>query len=164
MNGVIENLVVSELNVFSTQFFRWDGTSFFVPNTLLSQTSICNIRRSGPKLENNIIQISADTNPQKLVELKKRLQRFVKKFPTYYTDYILVNYEKIDDSTKLHIKVLMQYKTNIQNYEHYLTLKSNFICYLNKEIINLGIKYDLPVQKISLEETHISKKTSTFHA
>ena len=155
LSDVVENLVVSELNVFSTHFYRWDGTCFFVPNSVLAQTSISNIRRSGPLLENHIIQISTKTDARKLHELKRNLQNFVKKYPNYYTDYILVNYEKMEDSNKLHIKVMMQYKTNIQNYEHYLSLKSNFICFLNKQIAQLGIVYDLPIQRISLKNTKI---------
>ncbi|ORD94259.1 MSL10 [Enterospora canceri] len=152
LDGKQENLVVSTLNVFSTHFFRWDGTCFFVPNSVLSATPICNIRRSGPCMENHVVQVSTQTDPQKIAELKRRLQHFVKKYPIYYSDYVLVNYERIDDSNKLHVKVLMQYKTNIQNYEHYLSLRSNFVCYMNKQISSLGISYELPLQKISLEE------------
>ncbi|OQS53538.1 hypothetical protein EHP00_2674 [Ecytonucleospora hepatopenaei] len=151
LGGKLENLVVSELNVFSTHFYRWDGTCFFVPNSILSQTAICNIRRSGPLMEYHHIQISSKTDVRKLYDLKRNLQKYVKKYPNYYTDYILVNYEKVVDSNKLYIKVLMQYKTNIQNYEHYLGLKSNFICYLNKQISQLGIVYTLPTQKIAID-------------
>lgn len=161
LSDKLENLVVSELNVFSTHFYRWDGTCFFVPNTVLAHTAICNIRRSGPLMEYHHIQISAKTEARKLCELKKNLQKFVKKYPNYYTDYILVNYEKVVDSNKLFIKVLMQYKTNIQNYEHYLGLKSNFICYLNKQISQLGMGYNLPVQTISLKERVPTKEQST---
>ncbi|KAL6122435.1 hypothetical protein NUSPORA_00517 [Nucleospora cyclopteri] len=153
LNGREENLVVSELNVFSTQFFRWDGTSFFVPNNLLANTAIINVRRSGATMEYHHIQISSSTDHKKVTELKHKLQMFVRNHSNYFTDYVLVNYDRVENSHKLYLKVLMQYKTNLQNHEHYLNLKSIFISYLNKQVNLLGISYELPLQRVEMSES-----------
>lgn len=150
LKGEEENLVAAELNVFSTLFYRWDGTSVFVPNHLLADTPITNLRRSGATMESHSIQINARTEPAKLESLKQQLEDFCRAHSDVYTDYILINYEKIEDSHKLYIKVLMQYQTNRQNYESYLKKKTMFLLELNRLIEALDIKYNLPIQKISL--------------
>lgn len=159
LNGIEENLIVSELNVFSTQFYRWDGTVVFIPNHILHNSPITNIRRSGSTMENHSIQISSDTHPEKLYTLKQMLIEFVKENSHVYTDYILVNYEKIEDSNKLFIKVLVQYKTNCQNYESYLKKRSYFIIELNRCLQALGITYKLPIRNINIQP--ISNKKDT---
>lgn len=159
LNGIQENLLVAELNVFSTTFFRWDGTFFFVPNSVLVNTPISNIRRSGAIMENHIIQISASTKPEKLQRLKEMLRSFVAERSDYYTDYILVNYDRIEDSNKLFIKVLMQYQSNFQHYEFYLKKKSVFIAELSRCLKSLKIEYKLPVQNVNVVKKGIESLT-----
>ncbi|KAI5149858.1 hypothetical protein ENBRE01_1161 [Enteropsectra breve] len=154
IDGIEENLVVAELNVFSTMFYRWDGSWLSVPNSTLAHTAICNVRRSGQYMESHPIQINADTDPRKLSCLKKRMTEFCRNNPEIYTDYVLVNYERIENSTRLFIKVMVQYQTNWQNYEQYLKKKSFFISELNKVLRDLKIKYDIPVQKVSIKKKH----------
>lgn len=150
LNGTEENLIVAELNVFSTQFYRWDGTSIFIPNHILADLPISNIRRSGPMMETHSIQINSSTDPSKLYVLKQMILGFVRENSEIYTDYVLVNYEKIENSNKLFIKVLIQYQSNMQNYESYLKKRSYFIIELNRALKSLEITYTLPVQKIAL--------------
>lgn len=150
IGGVIENLIVAELNVFSTSFFKWDGTFFFIPNTVLINTPISNMRRSRNIMENHIIQVSSKTSPEKLVKLKENLKEFCLSKSEFYTDYVLVNYEKIEDSNKLFIKVLMQYQGNFQHHEAYLHKRSIFVGELNSKLNELKIRYKLPVQKVKM--------------
>lgn len=150
LGGVQENLVVAELNVFSTTFFKWDGTSLFVPNNVLVDTPISNIRRSGAIMENHSIQVSSKTSPDKLQRLREMLTSFCRERREMYTDYVLVNYERIEDSNKLFIKVLMQYQGNFQHYEGYLQKRSMFILELNRCLKALDIKYKLPTQKVKV--------------
>jgi Mechanosensitive ion channel len=148
LNGVQENLIVAELNIFSTLFCKWDGTSFFVPNILLCDTPITNIRRSNAIMENHCIQISSLTPTEYLCQLKTELIEFCKANSEAYTDYVLVNYDKIEDSNKLYVKILMQYKSNSQNYDEYLRNRSNFLIHLNNLIQALDITYKLPTRTI----------------
>lgn len=150
LNGELENLVVAELNVFSTTFFKWDGTSLFVPNNVLIDSPISNIRRSGSIMENHSIQVSSKTSPDKLQKLREMLTSFCRERREMYTDYVLVNYEKIEDSNRLFIKVLMQYQGNFQHYEGYLQKRSMFISELNRCLKALDIRYKLPTQKVKV--------------
>lgn len=158
LGSEVENLVVAELNIFSTTFYKFDGTAFFVPNSVLVNCPICNIRRSGAIMETHSIQVSSTTDTQKLEKLREMLINFCKSHSDWYTDYVLVNYEKIEDSNKLYLKVLMQYSTNFQQYENYLKRKSEFINELNRCLKILNIKYKLPTQVVK-----IKKKASVSH-
>ncbi|KAF9763674.1 Mechanosensitive ion channel protein 10 [Nosema granulosis] len=146
-----ENLVVSELNVFSTVFFRWDGTCVYVPNAVLSGKLICNVRRSGTMGESHKIQINARTNQRKLNKLRCCIEDFVKGQSLIYTEYIMMNYEFIENSNKLHMKIYMQYKDNWQDYNSYLKHKTVFLSFLNRTLQSLEIEYALPPQRVVLK-------------
>ncbi len=137
LNGIVENLVVSRLNVFSTQFYRWDGTSLFVTNKILSKNAICNISKSGSITESHSIHIKTDCSPDLLNNLRNRLIDFVKENNQSYNNYISVNYEKIENAFKVYITVFMQYKSNCHDYEKYLQLRSEFLGNLNKNLCEL---------------------------
>ncbi|ELA42569.1 uncharacterized protein VICG_00321 [Vittaforma corneae ATCC 50505] len=150
LGDTVENLVVAELNIFSTTFYKFDGTSFFVPNSVMIGTHISNIRRSKNIMESHSIQIDSNTKPKKLVKLREMLVEFCRHNTPFYTDYILVNYESIENSNKLYIKILMQYKGNFQNYEYYLKRRSEFVCELGRCLKHLKIGYSLPTQKVRI--------------
>lgn len=150
-DGVEENLVVSELNVFSTVFYRWDGTYITILNTVLAQRPIRNVRRSGIMAESHKIQINSRTNQKKLVRLKELIEDFVKNNPEDYTEYIMVNHDYIEDASKLHMKVYMQYKNSWQNFELYLKRKTRFLSFLNRALQELDIEYILPPRRIALK-------------
>ncbi|AFN82443.1 hypothetical protein EROM_010990 [Encephalitozoon romaleae SJ-2008] len=150
LEGIEENLVVSELNVFSTVFYRWDGVYITILNTVLAQKAIKNLRRSGIMAESHKIQINSRTNQKKLIRLKELIEDFVKSNPEDYTEYIMLNHEYIEDASKLHMKVYMQYKSNWQNFELYLRRKTKFLSFLNRALQELEIEYILPPRQISL--------------
>ncbi|AFM97730.1 hypothetical protein EHEL_011070 [Encephalitozoon hellem ATCC 50504] len=150
LDGVEENLVVSELNVFSTVFYRWDGVYITILNTVLAQKAIRNLRRSGIMAESHRIQINSRTNQKKLIRLKELIEDFVKSNPEDYTEYIMLNHEYIEDASKLHMKVYMQYKSSWQNFELYLRRKTKFLSFLNRALQELEIEYVLPPRQISL--------------
>lgn len=152
IGGVVENLVVAELNIFSTTFYRFDGTSFFVPNSLMINTHISNIRRSGNIMETHTIQVDSTTKPIKLEKLREKLIAFCRANPLYYTDYILVNYDSIENCNKLYINILMQYHGNFQNYDYYLKRRSAFVRELGFYLKELKIEYSLPIQKVTVVE------------
>lgn len=152
IDGEIENLVVAELNVFSTVFYRWNGTCVYIPNNVLSGLVITNVRRSGIIADSHKIQINARTEQSKLLTLKSFLENFLKENSEHFTEYVMVNFEYIENSNKLHMKIYMQYKTNCQNYELYLERKTMFISFLNRCLENLNVDYVLPPQRIILKK------------
>lgn len=150
INGIVENLIVAELNVFSTSFFRWDGTFFFIPNVVLINIPISNIRRSNCMRETHTVLGNSKTTPDKIQRLKELLKRFCSERKDIFTDNVSVNIERIENSEKILIKIIMQYQSNFQHYEYYLHKRSIFIYELNRCLKELKINYKQPIQKVKV--------------
>ncbi|KAI5167013.1 hypothetical protein NEIG_00314 [Nematocida sp. ERTm5] len=144
------NMVVSELNVFSTVFYEWNGSKIYIPNHVLLQKAIVNVRRSGLMAENIVFQVAFDTVPEKIQHLKSEVTKFIKKHPKDFSPYFMFNYHAIEDANKLHLKVYLQHATNWQNYEAYLQRKAKFIMFLKQAINEQKIEYFLPVQRLEI--------------
>ncbi|KAF7683848.1 Mechanosensitive ion channel protein 4 [Astathelohania contejeani] len=147
-----ENMVVSELNVFSTVFYRWDGACIYIPNSVLSSKAISNVRRSGPMSESHRIQIYYKTPPEVLLIMRNEIEAFLRYNSEHFTEFCMLNFEMVEDTNKLHLRVLVQYKTNWQNYSMYLTRKSIFLEFLNDLIQYLKIEYRPPVQRVLINK------------
>ncbi|KAI5189172.1 mechanosensitive ion channel protein 4/5/6/7/8/9/10 [Nematocida minor] len=150
------NMVVSELNVFSTVFYEWNGSKIYIPNHVLLQKSIVNVRRSGLMAENIVFQVSFDTVPEKIQHLKTEITKFIKKHPKDFSPYFMFNYHALEDTNKLHLKIYLQHATNWQNYEAYLQRKAKFIMFLKQAISEQKIEYYLPIQRLEI----IASKTA----
>jgi small-conductance mechanosensitive channel len=46
-----ENWTVVEIDLLTTTFKKWDGTTLYAHNTVIAPQYICNLRRSGPMAE-----------------------------------------------------------------------------------------------------------------
>lgn len=147
------NMIVSELNVFSTVFYEWDGSKIYIPNHVLLQKSIVNVRRSGLMAENITFQVAFDTPPEKIQHLKTEVAKFIKKHPKDFSPYFMFNYHGIEDMNKLHLKIYLQHANNWQNYEAYLQRKAKFIMFLKQAITEQKIEYYLPVQRLEILST-----------
>jgi len=144
------NMVVSELNVFSTVFYQWDGAKIYIPNHVLLQKTIINVRRSGLMAENIVFQIAFETPPEKIQQLKTEVAKFIKKHPKEYAGYFMFNYHEIENTNKLHLKIYLQHAMNWQNYEAYLQRKAKFVMFLKQAITEQKIEYYLPVQRVEI--------------
>ncbi|TBU06766.1 mechanosensitive ion channel protein [Hamiltosporidium magnivora] len=151
LDKILENLVVTELNVFSTVFHRWDGTLIYVPNSVLCEKSISNIRRSGVIAETHLVTISYDTPEHKIKNFKSIIRNFLRLNQDNYNEYFMLNFDTLENTNKLNLKVYMQYKSNYQNYEVYLTRRSKFIALIVNALRYLKIEYKLPRQPVLLE-------------
>lgn len=136
-----ENLVVTELNVLSTTFRRFDGVYVIIPNITLSTKAITNVRRSGIMSESHIIQVSSSTPVYKIELLKYNVRMFLHANRDYYTQFFMLNYDRIEESNRLFMRLYMQYTGNWQNYEAFLEKRTYFLTFLNRVINELGITY-----------------------
>lgn len=148
----VENLVVSELNLVSTTFYRWDGTFIHIPNFVLLRKPILNIRRSNMLLEQHKIQVSCLTEKEKVERLAQKLKNYLRSNSEVFTEYLRIFYDSIENSNKLHLCIWVQFRGNWQNYELYLEKRGDFIAALNEYLRELGIDYALPVQKVKIEQ------------
>lgn len=144
----VENLVVSQLNVLSTTFVKYDGLFVIVPNTILNTKSIINIRRSTLLSESFFVNVKYDTPVQKLELLKYNISLFLRSHPNFYTEFFFFNYHLLEDCNKLTLRIFIQYIENWQEYDRYLERRGMFLSFLNKCLGNLKIRFQKLVQPI----------------
>lgn len=145
----LDNLLVVEMHLLSTVLERWDGVRLYVPNYLLATKAIYNIRRSGPLIELQRIQISFDTPLSKISELRERLDRFVRADKTDFTDLSRVNFDAIESCARIHLNVIAQYNSNWQDLDKQLAFRSRFLMFIKQTLDDLEIGYLPPVQRIA---------------
>lgn len=163
LDGHEENLIVSEMNVFSTSFIKFNGTVLYQSNSILSTKTITNIRRSGMMLEVHTMSVSADTKMGKLGMFKTGLARYIQENSRNFGPLAMVNIESIETSIKMNLKILVQYKRNWHDYLAYLYLKDKLMKELTRLLKVCEIEYVRPMQPIDLVKRRI-KKTDISHS
>lgn len=148
-SDALDNLLVVEMHLLSTVFERWDGVRLYVPNYVLAMKPIYNIRRSGPLVELQRIQISFDTPIEKINELRDRLDKFVRADRTDFTDLSRVNFDAIESCNRIHLNVIAQYQGNWQDIDKQLAFRSRFLLFIKQSLQDLEITYMPPVQRIA---------------
>ncbi|KAM0686263.1 hypothetical protein COBT_002516 [Conglomerata obtusa] len=158
IDDINENFVVTEMNVFSTVFLRFDGTIAYIPNSVLLSKTITNVRRSGMMAESHKIQISTDTSKEDLSKLEKQISTYLSNTHHLFTGFCMLNVENIENCNKMHLKIFVQHKHNWHDFTGYLQAKKDLLLHLNKIMVNLGISYELPEQRVILRNCDKKKE------
>lgn len=136
-----ENMVVQNIEIFTTRFVRWDGQIVYAPNSVLSGKYIFNVRRSGMQSEQVTAQISAKTTTdqlrQVLVQLKEKTHEETKDF-TGFVDIVEFN---VIDEEKMEVKFTVQYKSNFQHQAQRNARKTKFNMMMKETLADLEIEY-----------------------
>ncbi|EJW01255.1 hypothetical protein EDEG_04040 [Edhazardia aedis USNM 41457] len=152
------NVVVKELNIFSTVFTKFDGTQTFMPNSLLSNTQITNVRRSGWMSDSHQIKIDINTKDKDLVLLKVDIALYLRRNYDKWDDNFMFNFENIEDSRTINCRIFLTSKDNWQNYDKYIKHKGDFLKFLCDTMTHRGIKYTLPVKIVSIKRIPCKNK------
>lgn len=158
LDGEMTNLVVSKQSLVSTIFYRWDGTFIHIPNFVLLQKAILNIKRSQMLFEKHRIQVACFTEKDKIEKLRFKLKNYVKSNSEVFTDNVHVFYDSIENVNKLHMCVMVQFRGNWQNYEMYLQNKGDFLSALNEYLRELKIDYELLPQRVKLVDEPVAER------
>lgn len=109
-----EYLTVFKIELFTTVFRRGDGTAIYMPNSVLANKPVINIRRSGPQSENFSKSYKGTITVNDVQGLLEDLQRFTASNPKDYTGKVdLLDYS--GNSEQVDIKFLVEYASNFQN-------------------------------------------------
>lgn len=148
----IDNLVVAEMHLLSTIFERWDGVRVYVANHILAYKAIYNIRRSGPILEIQRVQLDYSTPVAKIERLRWMLAEFVaRESADFVPDISRVNLDTLDaGGNRVWVNVVVRHAGNFQDYDVQLARRSKLLAFVRQSLDELGISYMPPVQRIAL--------------
>lgn len=145
----MDNLVVSSMHVLSTEFERWDGVKVYVPNYILANRPIFNVRRSGPINDFLRIQIDYNTPTERIAEFRRRIDAFCKKESADFTGYSRVNIEYMENCNRLGMFVVVQHRTNWQDYDLQLARRTKVFTFVKAALDELSVSYLPPLQRVA---------------
>ncbi|KCZ75744.1 hypothetical protein H311_03272, partial [Anncaliia algerae PRA109] len=148
-NDEEHNLVVTELNINTTHFIRFDGSALQMTNYILLKLMIINISRSENQMDRIELQVSHFSSDDKINKLFYEVKKYVNNNSNIYLNKVNIFYDKIIDCNKLNLLILVQYKKNWHNWETYLEKRSKLIRHINHVCINNKIEYKLVTQPIT---------------
>ncbi|KAI3645751.1 hypothetical protein MP228_008679 [Amoeboaphelidium protococcarum] len=114
-----QNYVVTRVNILSTVVERWDGQLIYLPNSKLALLDISNIRRAKPQYEQYALRVTYTTPLEKLQELQKKLQAFVKSESTHFQEGVSFSIDNFTDMEGMVVKLTYAHRTNYQNFDLY---------------------------------------------
>jgi small-conductance mechanosensitive channel len=146
----MDNLLVSSMHVLSTEFERWDGVKVYVPNYVLANRPIFNVRRSGPINDFLRIQIDYNTPTERIAEFRRRVDTFCKKESADFTGYSRVNIEYMENCNRLGMFVVVQHRTNWQDYDLQLARRTKVFTFVKAVLDELAVGYLPPLQRVAM--------------
>ncbi|KXS09559.1 hypothetical protein M427DRAFT_149681 [Gonapodya prolifera JEL478] len=154
LSGTFFTFTVMEMNILTTTLKKDDGLTAIVPNNILSQNFIYNVRRSAPQSQSISLDVPFDTDVKKVAELREMLKSWVQKERhDYGSSYVLM----LDaDGAKYTIKLIIGvvHRDNFQDGGKATQRKDKFIHKIKELLKELQI---LPTTPPPTSEISISK-------
>ncbi|KAJ1956448.1 hypothetical protein GGI12_005305, partial [Dipsacomyces acuminosporus] len=148
VNG--ENLTVNKIRLLSTVFYKTDGTYTVYPNAQLATMKIQNMRRSKAQSESIVVAFDFGTPAEKLHELRDRMNEYAEEHPRDMTSPVGFSIDLLENTNRVQISVGINYKSNWQDGGKRASIKNQFSFALRQAIIDLGLRYSLPLQPVSM--------------
>jgi small-conductance mechanosensitive channel len=136
-----ENLVVQNIDIFTTRFVKWDGTVVYAPNSVLSGKYIYNVRRSGMQSDTIAVKISAGTTTEQLRTVLEAAQAFAAADAKIFTGFVDIAGFEVEDASRMEVRFTVQYKSNFQNQALRNARHTRFLMGLKDILGNQGIEY-----------------------
>ncbi|KAJ2868689.1 hypothetical protein GGI22_000711 [Coemansia erecta] len=145
-----ENLTVSQIRLLSTVFYKTDGTYTVYANSVLATMKIQNLRRSNAQSESIVVAFAFDTPSEKLTELRERMDQYCDDNPRELVSPVGFSVDLLENCNRLQVSIGINYKSNWQDGGYHYGTKRDFSLALRNVILDLGLRYHLPVQPVAM--------------
>ncbi|KAJ2519168.1 hypothetical protein H4217_002868 [Coemansia sp. RSA 1939] len=145
-----ESLTVSQIRLLSTVFFKTDGTYTVYSNSQLAAMKIQNLRRSDPQSESIVVAFAFDTPTEKLHALRERMNQYCDENPRELVGPVNFSIDLLENCNRIQVSIGINYKNNWQDGGYHFGTKREFALVLRNVILDLGLRYHLPVQPVAM--------------
>lgn len=142
-------MTVENIGILGTVFIGGDGTKQYVATAVLLTKIICNVRRSGPMGETIQFNIDFRTDNELILVLREKLLEWVQSQPRDFGPGFDLRVIDILDMNQVILKVWLPHKGNWVELGKRFQRKTRFMLALKSILTELGIKYELPAQRIT---------------
>ncbi|CAI9095910.1 OLC1v1031947C1 [Oldenlandia corymbosa var. corymbosa] len=145
-------MIVEEMNIFTTVFLRYDNEKIFYPNSVLATKPISNFYRSPDMGDEFLFCIDYKTPLKSIGTLKEKIKNYLESNPAYWHPNHNVVVKEIENVNKIKMALYFNHTMNFQNFPEKNRRRSELILEMKKIFDELDIKYDLLPQEVHLVE------------
>ncbi|CAO3565991.1 unnamed protein product [Mortierella alpina] len=142
------DMYVREVGLNSTMFVTWDGKRMYIPNHILSQKPIHNVRRSPNMSEKIVLNIDCYTPECKILELRARMRDYLVKESKEFLPDMEIQIQEMD--VKLKISMVIEHKGNWQDSGRRWARRTKFNFALKEAVEDIGIRYYALPQRMEI--------------
>lgn len=147
-------MTVENIGILGTVFIGGDGTQQYAPTAVLLTKIICNIRRSGPMGESLTFNIDFRTDNELILVLREKLLEWVQSQTRDFGPGFDLRVKDILDMNQVILTAWLPHKGNWVELGKRFQRKTRFMLALKTILTDLGIKYELPAQRITSNNTN----------
>jgi hypothetical protein len=116
----------------------------------MARKQIFNCRRSGDLSEGVHVFVPISTSEESLKRVQERLLEFVRRYPALYRPSCSMDLVDIEDRNNMKLRFSIDYKGNWQDGSKKSLSKTKFMFALKQILLDLNIRFELPIQEIML--------------
>jgi len=150
-----QNMVVRRVGLFDTSFITWAGTYVIIQNTVISKVPIVNIRRSISQYWSITLNLSMNCTNEALLNLKKRLQWYVKE--EKMLSGMVFAPDAIEDGNSIRVRLLVRKNSNFQNGFFTLTNYTKCLACIIRIVSEEGLYYKPPIMRTKITDSVIEE-------
>ncbi|KAJ2751174.1 hypothetical protein H4S06_004202 [Coemansia sp. BCRC 34490] len=111
---------------------------------------IQNLRRSDPQSESIVVAFAFDTPTEKLHALRERMNQYCDENPRELVGPVNFSIDLLENCNRIQVSIGINYKNNWQDGGYHFGTKREFALVLRNVILDLGLRYHLPVQPVAM--------------
>lgn len=157
-------MFVDNIGILGTVFVGADGTKLYAPTTVLLTKIISNIRRSDSMGESFKFNIDFRTDNDLILLLRERLVEWVQSQSRDFGPGFDLRVTDILDMNQVILSVWLPHKGNWVDLSKRFQRKTRFMLALKTILTDLGIKYELPAQRITSHNNNSNPFDTTIPA
>lgn len=135
-----DRMMVKEVGLWACKFSGGQNQYIMMPNYLLRDKMIINIRRSPNQYESLTITIQADTPLPKIRELEARLLKWVSDHYEEFQPELYIEGFELKNKTEMEISINVAHRGNFHDYAVQAARTQKFYFYLRDLMDELGIE------------------------
>ncbi|XP_057776325.1 mechanosensitive ion channel protein 10-like [Salvia miltiorrhiza] len=153
-------MIVEEMNIFTTVFLKADNEKVYYPNSVLSTKPISNFYRSPDMGDSLEFSIDFKTSMEKIGALREKIKKYLEKNPQlWHANHNLV-VKEIENVNKIKMALFFNHTMNFQNFAEKSRRRTELVLEMKRIFEELHISYDLLPQDVHLNDSRSSTETS----
>ncbi|KAL1562271.1 mechanosensitive ion channel protein 10-like [Salvia divinorum] len=153
-------MIVEEMNIFTTVFLKADNEKVFYPNSVLSMKPISNFYRSPDMGDSFEFSIDFKTPMEKIGSLREKIKKYLEKNPKHWHPNHNLVVKEIENVNKIKMGLFINHTMNFQNFPEKNRRRTELVLEMKRILEELHIRYDLLPQDVHLNDPRTSTETS----